>query len=60
MASWLGEMPTTSVLRLDLAVETLDRIRRVQLGAVLLQEGGVAGEHVGFGIIHDGSEHSEH
>jgi hypothetical protein len=38
---------------LDLAVEALDRVGRVQLGAMLL---GHVGQHVGLGIIHDGGE----
>src|SRR4051794_19468025 len=40
---------------LDLAVETLNWIRAVQFGAMLLGEGHV-GQHVGFGLIHDGGE----
>lgn len=37
---------------LDLLVETLDRVRRVQLGAVLAREGHV-GEDVVFAGIHE-------
>ena len=40
---------------LDLAVETLDRIRAVELGPVLLGEGHV-GQHVGLRVVHDGGE----
>lgn len=37
---------------LNLAVEALDRVSRVQLGAVLLRESHV-GQHVGLGVVHD-------
>ncbi|CCV09213.1 hypothetical protein MESS2_900003 [Mesorhizobium metallidurans STM 2683] len=37
---------------LDLAVEALDRVGRVQLGAVLLEESHVD-QHVGLGVVHD-------
>jgi hypothetical protein len=40
---------------LDPAVEALDRVRAVQLGAMLLGEGHV-GQHVGLGMVHDGGE----
>ena len=40
---------------LDLAIETLDRIRAVKLGPMLLRECHV-GEHVGLGVVHDGGE----
>lgn len=40
---------------LDLAVEALDRICGMQLGAVFLREGHV-GQHVGLGVVEDGSE----
>jgi hypothetical protein len=40
---------------LDLAIEALDRIGGVQLGAVLGREGHV-GEHVGFGLVQIGRE----
>ena len=40
---------------LDLAVDALDRIDRVQLGAMLPGEGHV-GEHVMLGLVHDGGE----
>ena len=37
---------------LDLAVEALDRVGRVQLGAVLRRKAHI-GEHVGLGFIHE-------
>ena len=40
---------------LDLAVDALDRVNRVQLGAMPLREGHVA-EHVVLGFVHDGGE----
>jgi len=40
---------------LDFAIETFDQICRVQLCPVLFWEGHI-GEHILFGIIHDGGE----
>lgn len=37
---------------LDLAIEPLDGIRAVQLGA--MPGGGHVGQHIGFGIVHQG------
>ena len=39
----------------DLAIDTFDRVGRVQLGAVFLWEGHI-GQHVGLGFIHEVGE----
>lgn len=55
MASSLGEDANDVGAPLDLAVDALDRIGRVQLGAILRREGH-AGEDIGLGLIQEGSE----
>jgi hypothetical protein len=40
---------------LDLAVQALDRVCAVQLGSMLVGEGHV-GQHIVFGLIHDGRQ----
>jgi hypothetical protein len=40
---------------LDLAVEALNRVDRVQLGSMLGREGHI-GEHIGLGLIQEASE----
>jgi hypothetical protein len=56
MASVLvGEDADHIVAPLDLAVEALDWVGRVQLGAVLGRERHV-GEHVGLGLVQEGGE----
>ena len=55
MASLVGEDADDLGAALDLAVEALDRVGRVQLGPVLLREAHV-GEHVGLGLVHQRGE----
>jgi hypothetical protein len=55
MASSFGKIPTTSVQPLDLAIEAIDRMGAVQLGAVLDRKGHI-GEHVGLSFVHEGGE----
>lgn len=51
----VGEDPDDVGASLHFLVEPFERIRAVQLHAVLLGEGHV-GEHVVFGIVHAGTE----
>jgi hypothetical protein len=55
MASSLGKMRTTSVRRLNLTVEALERIDRVDFRSVILRESH-EGEHVGFRLVHQRGE----
>ncbi len=54
-AASLGKMPTTSAAPLDFAVQSLQRIGGVDLGAVLRGEVHV-GEHVGLGLVQQAGE----
>ena len=49
IAASLGKMPTTSVPALDLTVEALQRIGRMQLGAVCGREAHICGRGAGGG-----------
>ena len=48
----VGEDADHVVPALDLAVETLDRVRAVEFGPVLLGEGHV-GQHTGLRVVHN-------
>jgi hypothetical protein len=51
----VGKMPTTSVCRFDLAIEALDGVDLLELGAVLLPERHSA-EHIELRFVHDRGE----
>ncbi len=53
MASSFGKMPTTSVLRL--IIQSLNRVRAVQLGPVLLRKGHVC-EDIFLRAVHKAGE----
>ena len=51
----MSQSLSTKAMQIYLAIEPLERIRAVELGAVLAGEGHV-GQHVGLALVHKGGE----